>query len=187
MFSDSLLSFLKTTVLKDLRSKLHICITLWSVIGKLLYPSGGVMFPWFFMFLEVFHCSLTFQYPASPLVFTDWFGGEIPSVSPTRDPEAFSESFYGYPGSTHLVPTWGHSWGDCVQLLSQPLPDPSPVMLQHSHFWVRWEAMGLSSSISYSGRIQGLIHKLSLFPSGRNHWPRRSWHSASHLEGGWHE
>lgn len=47
------------------------------------------------------------------------------------------------------------------------------------------KAMGLSSSISHNGRIQGLIHKLSLFPSGRNYWPRRSsWHSASHLGGG---
>ena len=45
IFSDSSLSFLKTTVLNYLRRKLHICITLWSVIGKLLYPSGGFMFP----------------------------------------------------------------------------------------------------------------------------------------------
>lgn len=59
----SSLSFLNTAILNSLSDKLQLSRPSESVTRRLLWSSGGSIFPWFFMFFEVLHCC--------PLVFND--------------------------------------------------------------------------------------------------------------------
>ena len=73
------------------------------VTRRLLWSFGGVIVPWFFMFLEVLWCCLhiwSSSYLLQSLLID--FGREIPSVSPARHSEVS-----GYAYSTFLVASCG--------------------------------------------------------------------------------
>lgn len=58
VFSCSSLNFVKTDILNYLLGKWWISISMGSVTGILLCSFGGILFPWYFTFLEVLHCQL---------------------------------------------------------------------------------------------------------------------------------
>ena len=95
VFSCSSLSFLKTAILSSLSGKLQISMSLRSVTRRLLWSFGSVMFPWFITFLGVSHFCLHTCSSGHLLQFslTD-FGREIPTISPARDSEAFSDHLW---------------------------------------------------------------------------------------------
>ena len=58
VFSHSYLSFPQRAIFNSLSGKLKISTSLESVTGKLFCSFGGIIFPWFFMYLEDLGCSL---------------------------------------------------------------------------------------------------------------------------------
>ena len=86
---------LKTAFLNYLSSALesyHLSLSLGSVIRRLLWPFGGVIFPWLVMFHEVYISVFIFEVavPSSSLY---WLQIEIPPIIFVRDSEVFSELF----------------------------------------------------------------------------------------------
>lgn len=95
LFSCSSLSFLKAMTLNYLLHTSQISITLGLLTGKLLWSFGGVMFPGFFMLLEILHCCLHIwrrSYLLQSLL--PGFGRVVPSISSVRDSLTLSDIFY---------------------------------------------------------------------------------------------
>ena len=115
-----------------LLGKLQISTSLKLVIGKILCLFGSVMFPWFFLFLEVLFCCICIwrssHFLQSPLTV---FRREIPSASPAKYSEVLSEIFYRYTCSTLLVPPWG--WGILNDGILSLDPAKAGWMLTASH------------------------------------------------------
>lgn len=107
-FSYSSLNFVKTDISNYLLGKWWISISMGSVTRKLLCSSGGILFPWFFMFLEVLHCWLLIWRSTHLLqCFLPVLGREIPSFNSVRGPEAFLDLFYGHAWFIVLLPSCG--------------------------------------------------------------------------------
>lgn len=105
LFSCSSLNFVKTCILSYLLGKPLICISLQFIASKLLRSFGSVMFPQFFIFLEVLHFWLRiWRYSYLKYLLTD-FMREISSFNTVRIPEAFSDLFYRY-----TCPRRQHTW-----------------------------------------------------------------------------
>lgn len=90
MCSCSLLSFLQTAILDFLLVQCRPPC-LWVGYRKIIVIIWGVVFPWFFLFLEVLHCYLHTCSTSHLLqsLLTD-SGGKTPSLIPARDSESFS-------------------------------------------------------------------------------------------------
>lgn len=76
LFFCNSLSFLKMAILNSVLGKSQNSVSLGSVIGELLWFSGGVMIPSFFMLLIFLHAVLVLKQWSPPLVFTSCFQWE---------------------------------------------------------------------------------------------------------------
>lgn len=77
-----------------------------SVIGRLLWSSGGVMFLWFFIFFEVlYYCLHIWSSSPPPPVLLITFRREIPSIS-LLGILSLSQTVYGYMCSTMIALSW---------------------------------------------------------------------------------
>lgn len=97
LFFCSPLSFLKTTIIISLSGKLQNSVSLELVTRRLMWPSGGIKFSWFFVFFEMLHCYFCIWNSHIHWSLQTDLGREMLSISPVQDSGAFSNLLW-----THL-------------------------------------------------------------------------------------